>query len=134
MMHVVVVEDDAMNALLFRKLLEKRCGCQVTVTESPDDLLALMRTGDVGLVLMDVSLANSRYQGRAVNGVDLCRVLKSDPATCGVPVVLATAHAMRGDAETLLAESGADDYISKPIMDHDEFVVRIRRALRAEAA
>lgn len=134
MIHVVVVEDDAMNALLFRKLLEKRCGYRVTVTESPDQLLALVRAGDVGLVLMDVSLTNSRYQGRAVNGVDLCRVLKSDPATCGVPVMLATAHAMRGDAEALLAESGADDYLSKPIVDHGVFVAHIRRVVRAEAA
>lgn len=134
MTHVVVVEDDAMNALLFRKLLEKRCGCRVTVTESPDELLSLLRGGDVGLVLMDVSLTNSRLGGRAVDGVDLCRVLKSDPATCGVPVVLATAHAMRGDAETLLAESGADDYVPKPIVDHGAFVERIRRTMRAEAA
>jgi len=134
MSHVVVVEDDAMNALLFRKLLEKRCGCRVTVTESPEELLALARSGDVGMVLMDVSLGNSRYQGRSVNGVDLCRVLKGDPATCTVPVVLATAHAMRGDAESLLAESGADDYVSKPIVDHDAFVARIGRAIRPEAA
>jgi two-component system, cell cycle response regulator DivK len=134
MRHVVVVEDDAMNALLFRKLLEKRCGCRVTVTESPDELIALARSGDVGLVLMDVSLGNSRYQGRPVNGVDLCRVLKGDPATCTVPVVLATAHAMRGDAESLLAESGADDYLSKPIVDHDAFVARIGRTMRPEAA
>jgi CheY-like chemotaxis protein len=132
--HVVVVEDDAMNALLFRKLLEKRCGSRVTVTESPDEVLALVRGGGVSLVLMDVSLANSRFQGRPVDGVALCRMLKSDPATCRVPVVLATAHAMRGDAELLLAESGADDYLSKPITDHAAFVERIRRWMRAEAA
>ncbi|HKQ58249.1 MAG TPA: response regulator [Candidatus Eisenbacteria bacterium] len=133
MTHVVVVEDDPMNALLFRKLLEKRCGCRVTVTESPAELLALVRGGEVGLVLMDVSLGNSRYQDRAVNGVDLCQVLKSAPDTAGVPVLLATAHAMRGDEEALLAESGADGYISKPIVDHAEFVERIRAAI-AEAA
>lgn len=134
MIHVVVVEDDAMNALLFRKLLEKRCGYRVSVTESPDALVELMRAGDVSLVLMDVSLGNSSHQGRAVNGVDLCRLLKSDPTTCRVPVVLATAHAMRGDAEALLAESGADGYLSKPIVDHGAFVEQIRRAVRAEAA
>jgi CheY-like chemotaxis protein len=134
MIHVLVVEDDAMNALLFRKLLEKRCGHRVTVTESPDLVLELVRGGGVGLVLMDVSLANSRYQGRPMNGVELCRLLKSDPATCRVPVVLATAHAMRGDDETLLAESGADDYLSKPIIDHGAFVERIQRLARAEAA
>ena len=134
MIHVVVVEDDAMNALLFRKLLEKRCGYHVTVTESPEELLALVRAGDVALVLMDVSLGNSLYQGEPVSGVELSRMLKSDPATCRVPVVLATAHAMRGDAEALLAESRADSYLSKPIVDHAAFVDQIRRSVRAEAA
>jgi len=134
MTHVVVVEDDPMNALLFRKLLEKRCGCRVTVTESPEELFLLARSGEVALILMDVSLANSRYQDRAVNGVDLCRILKGDPETREIPIVLATAHAMRGDEEALLAESGADDYLSKPIVDHTAFVARIRRSLHSEAA
>lgn len=134
MSHVVVVEDDAMNALLFRKLLEKRCDCRVTVTESPEELFSLVRSGDVDLVLMDVSLANSRFQDRPVNGVELCQFLKADPATADVPVILATAHAMRGDEESLLAESGADDYLSKPVVDHTAFVARIRRSLHSEAA
>jgi two-component system cell cycle response regulator DivK len=134
MIHVLVVEDDATNALLFRTLLERRCGCRVTVTESPEQVLSLARGGDVGLVLLDVSLANSRYQGQRVGGVELCRLLKADPATRGVPVLLATAHAMRGDAEALLAESGADAYLSKPVVDHLAFVDQIRRLARAEAA
>src|SRR5262245_49807015 len=117
MIHVIVVEDDAMNALLFRKLLEKRCGYKVTVTESADEVLALARGADVGLILLDVSPANTRHSGEPVNGVDICRLLKGDAATRDVPVMLATAHAMRGDAESLLAESGADDYVSKPIVD-----------------
>jgi len=134
MRHVVVVEDDTMNALLFRKLLERRCDCKVTVTESAEELFALVRSGDVALVLMDVSLANTRIGERPVNGVELCRMLKDDPGTRGIPVVLATAHAMRGDEERLLAESGADEYLSKPVVDHTAFVARIRRALLEEAA
>ena len=134
MSHVLVVEDDAMNALLFRKLLEKRCGCRVTVTESPAELFRLVGTGDVALVLMDVSLANSYHEGRAMSGVDLCRLLKASATTRDVPVVLATAHAMRGDEQTLLAESGADGYLSKPVVDHDLFVDLVRRAILREAA
>jgi two-component system cell cycle response regulator DivK len=134
MIHVVVVEDDPTNAFLFCKLLEKRCGCQVTVTESPEELLEIVGGGTVALVLMDVSLGNSRYRGRPVNGVEMCRMLKSDPRTRAVPVVLATAHAMRGDSESLLAESGADGYLSKPITDHSAFVERIRRLVGEEAA
>lgn len=133
MTRVIVVEDDPHNAILFRKLLEKRIGCAVTVTESPDELFATARDPDVRLVVMDVSLAHSTWQGRPIGGVELCRMLKADPVTASIPVLLATAHAMRGDAERLLAESGADDYLSKPIVDHAQFVTRVR-ALVQEAA
>ena len=133
MKRALVVEDDAHNALLFRKLLEKRCGCTVTVTESVEDVLEACRGGAVDLVVLDVSLNNSRWQGRAISGVEICRMLKQDPATAAIPVLLATAHAMRGDAEALMAESGADDYVAKPIVDHDRFVARILACLREAA-
>jgi len=129
MRRALVVEDDAHNAILFRKLLEKRCGCSVVVTESAEEVLALVRGGQVELVVMDVSLNNTVLDGKAVSGVDLCRMLKADPATAHVPVILATAHAMRGDADRLLSESGADDYIAKPIVDHELFVSHVRARL-----
>ena len=133
MIHVLVVEDDPHNAVLFRKLLEKRCGWRVTVTESVEEVLALARGGDLRLIVMDVSLTNSRWQGKPVNGVDICRILKDDPNTFAIPVLLATAHAMRGDAEQLMTESGADDYVAKPIVDHEAFVRQVQRHV-AEAA
>jgi len=131
--HLLVVEDDPHNAVLFRKLLEKRCGYRVTVTESVEEVLTLCRSGEIRLVIMDVSLANSRWEGRGMNGVEISRMLKDDPATAGVPVILATAHAMRGDAEQLLVESGADGYIAKPIIDHEAFANTIRGHLKEAA-
>jgi two-component system, cell cycle response regulator DivK len=133
MKHILVVEDDAVNALLFRMILEKRGGHRVTVTESPAEILAIVRGGLVDLVIMDISLSHSRHEGQAVNGVDLCRLLKADPQCAATPVVLATAHAMRGDGESLLRESGADDYVAKPIVDHAMFMDQIQRHLRAAA-
>ena len=133
MKHVLVVEDDPHNAVVFRKILEKRAGCRVTVTDSADDLLRYATDGGIDLVIMDVSLHNARWRGQPVNGVDLCRMLRADPRCSRIPVVIATAHAMRGDAERLLEESGANDYIPKPILDHDAFVARIL-GLLAEAA
>jgi CheY-like chemotaxis protein len=134
MKHILVVEDDTLNATLFRKLLERRGGFRVTVTGSPAELFRLVRSGEVSVVLMDVSLADTEWEGGPVNGVDLCRLLKADPDCTGVPVILATAHAMRGDAETLLTESGADDYVAKPVVDHEDFVARVRRWAEREAA
>jgi CheY-like chemotaxis protein len=133
MRHVIVVEDDAHNAVLFRKLVEKRLGCAVTLTESPGELFDALRAGGIALVIMDVSLKGSAWEGRPINGVELCRRIKSDPALSHVPVLLATAHAMRGDAERLLRESRADAYIAKPVVDHEVFVSQAR-ALMEKAA
>lgn len=133
MKHVVVVEDDPINASLFVRLLERRGGYRVTHTESPDEVLRLAREG-VDLILLDVSLRDSRFEGRALTGVEICQLLKRDPATALVPVVLATAHAMRGDDEKLVAESGAEAYVAKPIIDHQVFMEQIRRVMEAKAA
>jgi len=129
--HVLVVEDDPHNVTVLRKVLEKRVGCRVTVTESAEELLRIAAGGTVDLVLMDVSLRNARHEGRSVSGVDLCRLLRRDSPS--IPIVLATAHAMRGDAERLLAESGADSYVSKPIVDHAAFARHIRGMLEEAA-
>ncbi len=131
MKHVLVVEDDPHNVTVLRKVLEKRVGCRVTVTESAEELLRIAAGGTVDLVLMDVSLRNARHEGRSVSGVDLCRLLRQDSPS--IPIVLATAHAMRGDAERLLAESGADSYVSKPIVDHAAFARHIRGMLEEAA-
>jgi two-component system cell cycle response regulator DivK len=131
--HVIVVEDDPINALLFRTLLERRGGCRVSVTASPEEVLELAHQG-ADAVVMDISLKGSRYKGQPANGVDVCRLLKADPKTASIPVVLATAHAMRGDDERLIAESGADDYFAKPVVDHQAFVDQIRRWIGREAA
>ena len=90
-------------------------------------------TGEVDLVILDVSLANTTWEGQPLNGLDLCRLLKGDPETSGVPILLATAHAMRGDAESFVEGSGADGYVSKPILDHALFVERVQNLLREAA-
>ena len=133
MKHVLVVEDDPHNAVVFRKILEKRAGCRVTVTESVEELMRHATGGGIDLVIMDVSLAQARWQGRAVSGVDLCRVLREDPRSAAIPIVIASAHAMRGDAERLLAESGANEYVAKPIVDHAAFVRQIHDLLQEAA-
>jgi CheY-like chemotaxis protein len=133
MKHVLVVEDDPHNALLFRKLLERRGGFRVTLSESADEILRLTGAGEVDLVIMDVTLANTRHQGRQLSGVEMCRLIKQQPSSAAVPVLLATAHAMRGDAEALLADSGANDYVAKPILDHEAFMGLVR-SLAPEAA
>ena len=91
--------------------------------------MQIAQAGEADIILMDVSLARSVYKGRAVDGIKITQMLKSDPQTANLPIILVTAHAMAGDREQFLEQSGADGYISKPVVDHQEFVDRIMALL-----
>ena len=134
MKHVLVVEDDLMNARLFETVLRRLGGFDVRVTEDPGEILNLVRSGMVDLVVMDISLKGATYEGEDIDGVGLTQLIKQDERTSHIPVLLATAHAMHGDRKTLLAESGAEDYISKPIVDHRLFIEKVNSLMPGQAA
>jgi CheY-like chemotaxis protein len=123
---ILVVEDDPMNAKLFQLILARKADFEVVVTEDPAFVIEEARSGRTALVIMDVSLSNSLYQGTPVDGLAITRILKNDPQARHVPVILATAHAMKGSREKFLADSGADDYVSKPILSADDLIERVR--------
>ena len=126
MSRIVIVEDDKMNAKLFEVVLRRRGGFDVKITEDVEELMRLASQGLVDLVIMDVSLPNCRFEGKAVDGLTITRKLKQNPQTAEIPVILATAHAMHGDRERFLELSAADDYISKPIMDQAGLVEKVK--------
>ena len=128
---ILLVEDEPGNVKLITRVLERRGGFEVSHTQDPADALRMATSCAVELVIMDVSLSGSVYNGRAVDGVELTRLIKTDPRSAHLPVVLATAHTMKGDREALLAASGADDYVGKPIIDFDAFIALISRHLGA---
>ncbi|MEM1239601.1 MAG: response regulator [Cyanobacteria bacterium P01_H01_bin.26] len=119
---VLIVEDDMINARVFSKILTKRGGLGVKHTENVDEVMQIAESGEVDVILMDVSLSHSVYQGKPVDGIRITQMLKANDATAKLPIILVTAHAMDGDRENFLQQSGADGYISKPIVDHQKFV------------
>jgi two-component system, cell cycle response regulator DivK len=122
---VLIVEDDLINARVFSKILMKRGGLDVKHTENVEEVMQIAQARAVDIILMDVSLSRSVYQGKSVDGIKITQMLKADPTTANLPIVLVTAHAMEGDRENFLRQSGADGYISKPIVDHQVFVEQI---------
>lgn len=126
---VLIVEDDPINLRVFSKILTKRAGLEVKGTEDVEEVMQMAQNGQADLILMDVSLQNSSYQGKSVDGIKITQMLKADPQTAKLPVILVTAHAMEGDRENFLKQSGADGYISKPVVDHQEFVDQIMALL-----
>jgi len=126
---VLIVEDDPINARVFAKILIKRGGLEVKHTEDVAEVIQLAQSGKADLILMDVSLANSVYEGEAVDGIKISQLLKSDPQTAHLPILLVTAHAMEGDREKAMA-AGCDAYVTKPIQLRN-FMVLLESFLEA---
>ncbi|CUS78621.1 CheY chemotaxis protein or a CheY-like REC (receiver) domain [Candidatus Kryptobacter tengchongensis] len=131
MAHILVVEDDALTAQLFEVILKRKGGFEVTVTDDGGKITEILNSGEVDLIIMDVSLSGTFVNGIQVDGLKLSRMIKENEKTARIPIILATAHAMRGDAERFLQESKADDYISKPITDHNFLIQKIREHLKS---
>jgi CheY-like chemotaxis protein len=111
--------------------LERAGNFACIVTEDVPQILADVEAGRVHVAVLDVSLTNAQWQGRLINGVELAQLVKQAASAAGrsLPILLATAHAMSGDRENLLAASGADDYVEKPVFDAQLLVDKVRRLL-----
>lgn len=126
---VLIVEDNPNVAKFYTLALERAGKFRCLQGRSAEEVLSQARSGEVDVVLLDISLADFTFRGQAVDGLVLSRLIKDDPATAHIPVLLATAHAMEGDRERFLAASGADDYLQKPIYDPAVLVEKVKSVL-----
>jgi CheY-like chemotaxis protein len=127
---ILIVEDHPLVAKFYRMALERAGGYTCVITENANEILAAVEGGNVSLVLLDVSLRGTELDGRPIDGIELAKILKAR-APGRLPILLATAHAMAGDRERLLAASGADGYLQKPIYDARQLVETIEHLIRA---
>lgn len=106
MAKILLVEDDEMNRDMLSRRLIKR-GYDVVIATDGEQGVALARTEEPAIVLMDMSLP-------VMDGWNATRTLKEDPATAEIPVIALTAHAMSGDEDKARA-AGCDDFDTKPV-------------------
>jgi two-component system phosphate regulon response regulator PhoB len=120
---VLVVEDDEDILELVRYNLAKE-GYQVTCAGSGEEALDRVRSKRPDLVVLDLMLPG-------IDGLEVCKLLKKDPKTEHVPVVMLTAKGEEADVVAGL-ELGADDYVTKPFSPR-VLIARIRAVLRRKA-
>jgi signal transduction histidine kinase/DNA-binding response OmpR family regulator len=113
-LRVLLAEDNAVNQLVARRLLEKR-GCDVTIAENGAIALAKLRERSFDLVLMDIQMPD-------MDGFEATAAIREREKSAGghLPIVAMTAHALKGDEEKCLA-AGMDGYVSKPIKTSELF-------------
>ena len=119
---VLVVEDNPSNLDLARMVLEGN-GFAVDTASNGTEGLEKARHLQPDLILMDMQLPG-------VDGLEVTRQLKADPATAGIKVVALTANALKGSEEQALA-AGCSGYISKPI-ELKKFMLQVTNFLEKE--
>jgi CheY-like chemotaxis protein len=103
---ILIVDDNQVNLKLVRVVLAGE-GYDVRTAADADEALGALRQWRPRLILMDLQLPG-------MDGLELTRRLKADPATRDIVIVAITAYAMKGDEQKALA-AGCDGYITKPI-------------------
>ena len=105
---VLIVDDDMRNVYALANVLDDK-GMAVLIAENGKDALEQLRTnGDsIDLVLMDIMMPE-------MDGYEAIRLIREQPPFRRLPIIALTAKAMKGDRQKCL-ESGANDYLSKPI-------------------
>src|SRR5947208_4193670 len=117
---ILVVEDESDVAELLALNLRK---VGFTVSTAADGASGLQKARDNGpdFIILDLMLPK-------MSGLEVCKILKNDPATYHIPILMLTAKAEEVDRIVGL-EFGADDYVTKPFSPR-EVVLRIRAILR----
>ena len=103
---ILIVDDNPANLKLARVVL-RGAGYEIRTAADAEEALAALDTFHPRLILMDLQMPG-------MDGFELTRRLKGDPARSAIVIVALTAYAMRGDEEKALA-AGCDGYLAKPI-------------------
>jgi two-component system phosphate regulon response regulator PhoB len=117
---ILVVEDDASIMELVRFNL-RQAGFDSVAAGSGEEALRFVAKSGVGLVILDIMLPG-------MDGLAVCRVLKSDVVSRAIPVIIVSARGEEADVVRGL-ELGAEDYITKPFSPR-VLVARVKAVLR----
>ena len=117
---ILIVDDQADLANMLQQLLHNE-GFDARIASSGPAAIASVLADPPHLVLLDVSMPG-------IDGFAVARMLKSDPATATIPIIMVSAQVGRG-SRVIGLESGAEDYLTKPV-DTVELLLKIRNLLR----
>ena len=117
----ILIADDEPDVVDLVAANLRVAGYEVATAHDGPSALAAVREEAPGLLVLDLMLPG-------MSGLEVCRVLKADPATAAMPIIMLTAKAEEVDRIVGL-ELGADDYVTKPFSPR-ELVLRVKSVLR----
>jgi len=121
-LHVLVAEDNAVNQLVIRRVLES-FGCEVTIAANGAEAVDRLVEGHKDVVFMDVHMP-------VMDGITATRAIRAlGGSSARTPIIALTANALPGQRDEYLA-AGMDDYVSKPIQPKEVWSA-LNRAIAA---
>ena len=120
---LLYIEDNEDNLYMLTLWFDVLGGYEIVSAPDGAAGIAMAAAELPDLILMDLNLPE-------IDGWEATRRLKADPATCGIPIIALTAHAMAGDREKAIA-TGCDDFETKPV-EFDRLLAKIERVLAAK--
>jgi len=117
----ILVVDDEPEAVELLEFNLKQAGFEVIAAADGAQALKKARSASPSLIVLDLMLPE-------VDGLEVCKMLRRDPATARIPIIMLTAKAAEID-RVLGLELGAEDYITKPFSPR-ELVLRVQKVLK----
>jgi two-component system phosphate regulon response regulator PhoB len=121
LMPKILVVDDEPDAVELVAFNLKNAGFEVVTAEDGAEAIRQARSHSPDLILLDVMLPQ-------LDGLEVCKLLRHNPATSALPIIMLTAKAAEID-RVLGLELGADDYVTKPFSPR-ELVLRVKGLLK----
>lgn len=119
---ILVVDDERDIAAMLEQVLAD-AGFAPRAVHSGKEAIEAVLADPPDLILLDVSMPG-------MDGFAVAQMLKADPASATIPIIMVTAQVGRG-ARVIGLESGAEDYLTKPV-DTTELLLKIRNILRLQ--
>jgi len=117
---ILIVDDEPDIVELISYNLKKE-GFHISTALDGEEALQKVRAGHLDLIILDLMLPG-------IHGMELCRILRNNPKTAHVPIIMLTAKGEESDKIRGL-ETGADDYMTKPFSPK-ELIARVKAILR----
>jgi signal transduction histidine kinase len=124
---LLLVDDRTDNLIVLQQvLMEYLPGCTVVTAVRAEEVVDLARQTRLDAAIIDLQMPG-------IDGIELCRLLKSGEHAAHVPVMLISSHSPSASVRAMGLEAGADDFVSRPI-DNLELIARIKVLLRVKRA
>ena len=117
---ILIVDDQPDNREMLSAMLQHE-GYRTLTASGGMEAMDTIANDSPHLILLDVSMPD-------MDGYAVASLLKADPKTSGIPIIMVTAHAGRG-ARVVGLHTGAEDYLTKPV-DAPELLLKVRNLLR----